>query len=158
MAGYTQFQYGSSQDEDDLIGSENYFEPSRQFPASSFRSYVQNPSPLARNLREEFKGGREIGEENDVEIVEGPIETTRKKRGPIAKKKAPAKRRATKVKVEGEEGEEEGEGDGEKKKNWLDSEVEQLIFMRGEMHTEFEKNAKKQGTLLLLNFFANFFV
>ena len=75
-------------------------------PRSAFGSYVQPPSPLARNLREEFEGGREIEEENDVEIVERPIETTRKKRGPIAKKKAPAKRRATKVKVEGEEGEE----------------------------------------------------
>ena len=108
-------------------------------------------------MREEFEGGREIEEENDVEIEEQPIETTRKKRGPIAKKKAPAKRRATKVKVEGEEGEEEDEG--EKKKNWLDSEVEQLISMRGEMHTKFEKNAKKQGTLLnFLAIFSKFFV
>jgi hypothetical protein len=114
MVGYSQFQFGSSQDEDDLIGSENYFEPSRQFLGSAFRSYVQHPSPLARNLREEFEGGREIGEENDVEIVERPIENTRNKRGPIAKKKTPAKRRATKVKVEGEE---EDEGEGEKKKN-----------------------------------------
>jgi hypothetical protein len=65
-------------------------------------------------LREEFEGGREIGEENDVEIVERPIENTRNKRGPIAKKKTPAKMRATKVKVEGEE---EDEGKGEKKKN-----------------------------------------
>ena len=79
----------------------------------------------------------------NVEIVEQPIEITRKKRGPIAKKKAPAKRRATKVKVECEEGEEENEGEGEKKKNWLDKEVKQLISMRGEMHTKFEKNAKK---------------
>ena len=125
-----------------------------QFPGSAFRSYVQHPSPLARNLREEFEGGREIEEENDVEIVERPIENTRKKRGPIAKKKTPAKRRATKVKVESEEGEEEDEGEGEKKKNWLDIEVEQLISMRGEMHTEFEKNAKKKT---LLNFFVIFF-
>ncbi len=156
MAGYLQFQYGCSQDEDDLIGSENYFEPSRQFPGCAFRSYVQHPSPLARNLREEFEGGREVEEENDVEIVERPIETVSKKRGPeakkrgpIAKKKVPAKKRATKVKVEGEEGEEE-----EKKKNWLDSEVEHLISMRGEMHSEFEKNAKKQGKLQI---FVNFF-
>ena len=116
MAGYLQFQYGCSQDEDDLIGSENYFEPSRQFPGCAFRSYVQHPSPLARNLREEFEGGREIEEENDVEMVERPIEITRKKGGPIAKKKTLAKRRATKVKVEGEEGEED-EGEGDKKKN-----------------------------------------
>jgi hypothetical protein len=32
MVGYSQFQFGSSQDEDDLIGSENLFESSRQFP------------------------------------------------------------------------------------------------------------------------------
>jgi len=88
MAGYSQFLFGSSQNEDDLIGSENYFEPSRQFPGSAFRSYVQHPSPLARNLREEFEGGRELEEENDVEIVERPIKTTRKKRGPIAKEES----------------------------------------------------------------------
>jgi hypothetical protein len=41
---------------------------------------------------------------------------------------------------------EEEEGEGEKKKKWLDNEVEHLIALRGEMHPEFEKNAKKQGT------------
>ena len=39
--------------------------------------------------------------------MERPIETTKNKRGPIAKKKDSAKRRVTKVKVEGEEDEEE---------------------------------------------------
>jgi hypothetical protein len=58
------------------------------------------------------------------------------------------------VKVEGED-EGEDEGEGEKKKNWLDIEVEQLISMRGEMHTEFEKNAKKR---YVVKFFANFFL
>ena len=33
----------------------------------------------------------------------------------------------------------------DKKKNWPDSDVEQFIAIRGEMHGEFEKNAKKQG-------------
>ena len=58
------------------------------------------------------------------------------------------------MKVEGEEEEEEDEGEKEKKKKWLDNEVEYLISMCGEMHTKFEKNAKKQGKLLnFLNFF-----
>jgi hypothetical protein len=46
-----------------------------------------------------------------VQIVEPTTEPTKKKRGAVGKKKALAKKRATKVKVEGEEEE------GEKKKN-----------------------------------------
>ena len=39
------------------------------------------------------------------------------------------------VKVEGDEG----------NRTWLDSEVLQLIALKGEMEPEFEKNGKKQG-------------
>ena len=35
--------------------------------------------------------------------------------------------------------------DDDNKRNWLDSEVETLIALKGEMQPEFVKNAKKQG-------------
>lgn len=56
-----------------------------------------------------------------------------------------AKKRASKAKVKGkEEDEEEEEELKEKKKNWPDSDIEQLITLQAEMHLEFEKNAKKK--------------
>ena len=42
-----------------------------------------------------------------------------------------------------------------KEKNWLDSEVEQLVSMCGEMHIEFEKNAKK---MYVVKFYCKFFL
>ena len=39
------------------------------------------------------------------------------------------------MKVEGEE----------ENRNWLDSEVYQLMALKGEMEPEFERNGKKQG-------------
>jgi hypothetical protein len=156
MAGYSQLLFTCSQDED-YVGSENFFQPPNQFPTSAFRSYIQNPSSTSRNLVQEFEPyqdnigvrEKEVDEEGDVQIVEPAAEPTKKKKGAIGKKKALTKKRVTKVKVEGEgegEEEEEEEGEGEKKKKWLDNEVEHLIALRGEMHPEFEKNAKKQGT------------
>ena len=37
------------------------------------------------------------------------------------------------------------EDDDDNKRNWLDSKVEMLIALKGEMQPEFIKNAKKQG-------------
>ena len=39
--------------------------------------------------------------------------------------------------------------DDDNKRHWLDSEVETLIALKGEMQPEFVKNAKKQGMYLM---------
>ena len=39
--------------------------------------------------------------------------------------------------------------DDDAKRHWLDSEVETLIALKGEMQPEFVKNAKKQGMYLM---------
>jgi hypothetical protein len=39
--------------------------------------------------------------------------------------------------------------DDNDKRHWLDSEVETLIALKGEMQPEFVKNAKKQGMYLI---------
>ena len=51
------------------------------------------------------------------------------------KQKLQRKGKAKQVKVE----------DDDSKRNWLDSEVETLIALKGEMQPDFIKNAKKQG-------------
>ena len=89
---------------------------------------------------------KEVDEEGDVQILEPVAEPTKKKRGAVGKKKALGKKRATKVKVEGEGGEEE---EGDKQKNWLDSEVEHLIALQGDMHPKFQKNAKKTRYIMI---------
>ena len=74
---------------------------------------------------------RSVEEKKDCEII-----GTSKKRVVPRKKVAPKKKPTqVEVKVEGEE----------KNRNWLDSEVYQLIVLKGEMEPEFERNGKKQG-------------
>ena len=135
MVGYSHLSFICSQDED-YAGSENFFQQPNQFASSAFRSYNPNSSSTDRNLIGEFEpcednidvGGKEVDEGSDVQIVEPSAKPLNKKRDAVGKKKAPTKRRATKVNVKREEKEE-----GEKKKNWLDNEVEHLIALRGEM-------------------------
>ena len=42
----------------------------------------------------------------------------------------------------------ESEGDRDEVHGWLDSEILQLIVLRGEMESEFVRNGKKQGIFL----------
>jgi len=133
MVGYLHLPFIRSQDED-YAGSEKLVE-------------------TRRNLIGEFEpcedsidvGRKEVNEGSNVQIVEPSAKPLNKKMDVVRKKKTLAKRTATKVKVEGEEEKKKGE----KKKNWLDSKVEHLIALGGEMQPEFEKNAKKQGVSLI---------
>ena len=74
-------------------------------------------------------------EEDDVEIIAVPKKRT------ALKSKATPKKKIAKVKVE-------SEGDGDGVQGWLDSEILQLIALRGEMEPEFVRNSKKQGIFL----------
>ena len=151
MLGYLQLQFDSSQDEDDLIGSENYWSPQGNFQEVlldlMFNTLLHLQGIWRKSLKEE---------ESDVEIVKRPIETTRKKRGPIAKKKAPAKKRATKVKVEGEEGEEKMKENERRRKIGWTTKLSNWFLCVGRCIQNLRSTQKKQCTLL--NFFAIFFV
>ena len=72
----------------------------------------------------------ERGEEKDVEIIAAPKKRT------TSKSKAAPKKKIAKVKVE-------SEGDGDGVRGWLDSEILQLIALRGEIEPEFVRNDKK---------------
>ena len=139
MAGFSQLPFTCSQDED-YVGSEIFFSPGTQsecFQAllsratSTSRLLVGGIQPCDNNLD---VGGKEAQDEEDCQIVE----PTKKRRfGPV-KKKTPTKKKSKKEEVEEEDM-------VDKKKNWPNNDVEHLIAIRGEMHGEFEKNAKKQG-------------
>ena len=64
------------------------------------------------------------------------VEPTKKRISGSMKKNTPTKTMNKKKKVEEKDME-------DKKKNWPDSNVEQLIAIRGEMHEEFEVKCKK---------------
>ena len=91
------------------------------------------------SLQSEFEERSNVGEDRVDEECEVLVAEPEKKRQKKGKSKE--------IKVAEEDN----------KRNWLDSEVEALIALKGEMQPEFIKNAKKQGMEdLLLRFF--FFV
>ena len=126
MARFLQLPLTCSQDED-YVGSEIFFSPGTQ-SESAFKPYFQEPSSTSRLLVGEIQlydnnldvGGKEAQDEEDCQIVE----PTKKRRSGPVKKKTPTKKNSKKEEVE-EEVEEEDMVD--KKKNWPDSDVEQLI-------------------------------
>ena len=140
MAGFSQLPFTCSQDED-YVGSEIFFSPGTQ-SESAFKPYFQEPSSTSRLLVGEIKPcdnnldvrGKEVQDEEDCQIVE----PTKKRRSRPVKKKTPTKKKSKKEEVE-------EDNMIDKKKNWPNSDVEQLIAIRSEMHRQFEKNAKKLG-------------
>ncbi|KAG0572580.1 hypothetical protein KC19_VG107200 [Ceratodon purpureus] len=71
----------------------------------------------------------EANEDDDVKVVAAPPSKKAKKQPKLKEPKTE---------------------DDDNKRNWLDSEVETLIQLRGEMQPEFQKNAKKQGVNMWL--------
>ena len=113
MASNSHLLFIFSQDED-YVGSENFFQHPSHFPTSASRSYNPNSSSTSINLIREFEpcedntyvGGKEVDEGSNMHIVEPSTKPTIRKRNVVEKKKAPANKRPRKVKVEGEEEEE----------------------------------------------------
>ena len=105
------------------MGSEKKFSSGTQ-SESAFKPYFQEPSSISRLLVGEIQpcdnnldvGGKETLDEEDCQIVEP---SKKRKSGP-GKKKTPTKKKSKKEEVEEEDM-------VDKKKNWLDSDVEQLI-------------------------------
>ena len=122
MAGFSQLPFTCSQDED-YMGSEKNFSPGTQ-SESAFKPYFQEPSSTSRILVGEIQpcdnnldvGGKEAQDEEDCQIVEP---TKKRRYGPM-KKKTPTKKKKKKKKVKEEDM-------VDKKKNWPNSDVEQLI-------------------------------
>ena len=122
MASFSQLPFTYSQDED-YVESEIFFSPETQ-SESAFKPYFQEPSSTSRLLVGEIQpcnnnldvGGKEAQDEEDCHIVE----PTKKRRSGPVKKKTPTKKKSKKEEVEEEDM-------VDKKKNWLDSDVEQLI-------------------------------
>ena len=105
---------------------------------NSFGAFQPYSAPTREEIVEEVEverveivEERSFEEEKDCEII-----GTSKKRAAPRKKAAPKKKPTqVEVKVEREE----------INRNWLDSEVYQLIALKGEMEPEFERNGKKQS-------------
>ena len=103
--------------------SEKNFSPGTQ-SESALKPYFQEPSSTSRILVGEIQpsdnnldvGGKEAQDEEDCQI----IEPTKKRRSRLVKKKTPTKKKSKKEEVEEEDM-------VDKKKNWPDSDVEQLI-------------------------------
>ena len=93
--------------------------------------------PFSSPIREEREKEVEVQRVERVEERSVEVEKDCEIIGASKKRAAPKKKKPTKVevKVEGEEA----------NRNWLDSEVHQLIALKGEMEPEFERNGKKQG-------------
>ena len=122
IAGFSQLLFTCSQNKD-YVGSERFFNPGTQ-SESAFKPYFQEPSSTCRLLVGEIQqcdnnldvGGKEAQDEEDCQIVE----PTKKRRfGPV-KKKTPTKKKSKKKEVR-------EEYMVDKKKNWPNSDVEQLI-------------------------------
>ena len=125
MDHFAQNPYFCSQPEE-VVGAEIFFGPH-----SAFQPFSSQFGEHRVEKRVEERGE----EEEDVEIIAAPKKRT------ASKSKAAPKKKITKVKVE-------SEGDGDGVRGWLDSEILQLIALRGEMEPEFVRNGKKQGIFL----------
>ena len=127
-----------------LVGAENFFAPNLYGAFQPFSAQVREES------KEEMSGerveDRVLDGEGDCEII-----GSSKKRAPPKQKVAAKKKVTPKKKVVKVEGERDGEGE-EANRLWEDSEVLQLIALKGEMEPEFERNGKKQGLIFFSNF------
>ena len=92
--------------------------------------------PFSSPIREEREKEVEVQRVERVEERSVEVEKDCEIIGASKKRAAPKKKKPTKVevKVEGEEA----------NRNWLDSEVHQLIALKGEMEPEFERNGKNK--------------
>jgi hypothetical protein len=133
MENFSQNPLYSSQP--NLVGAENLFAPNMY---GAFQ-------PFSAQVREERVEDKVVDGEGDCEIIKSS-----KKRASSKQKAAPKKKLTPRKKVVKIEGEGQGEGDGEEANRlWEDSEVLQLIALKGEMEPEFERNGKKQGKFFL---------
>ena len=127
-----------------LVGAENFFAPNLYGAFQPFSAQVREGS------KEEMSGerveDRVLDGEGDCEII-----GSSKKRAPPKQKVAAKKKVTLKKKVVKVEGERDGEGE-EANRLWEDSEVLQLIALKGEMEPEFERKGKKQGLIFFSNF------
>ena len=125
MDHFAQNPYFCNQPEK-VVGAEIFFGPHSAFQPFSSQFGEHRVEKRVEERREE---------EEDVEIIAAPKKRT------TSKSKAAPKKKIAKVKVE-------SESDGDGVRGWLDSEILQLIALRGEMEPEFVRNGKKQGIFL----------